>query len=72
MKFIVDHALGAEPMPGWLAALRGWAGTNVVALLVLGCGAYLLFHYISEFISVAHTQMQQSIGQRLIFDLRQQ
>lgn len=72
MKFIVDHALGAQPLPGWLAALTAWAGTNRVALLVLGCGAYLLFHYASEFISVAHTQMQQSIGQRLIFDLRQQ
>lgn len=72
MKFIVDHALGTQAMPGWLFAITGWVGTNRVALLVLGCGAYLFFHYASEFISVAHTQMQQSIGQRLVFDLRQQ
>jgi ABC-type multidrug transport system fused ATPase/permease subunit len=41
-------------------------------MLILGCAAYLIFHYTSEFISVGHTQMQQSIGQRLVFDLRQE
>jgi ABC-type multidrug transport system fused ATPase/permease subunit len=72
MKFIVDNALGSQPAPGWLASLTGFMSANRVALLMLGCAGYLFLHYASEFISVAHTQMQQSIGQRLIFDLRRQ
>jgi len=72
MKFIVDHALGSELASGVMVAVTGLFGDNRVAMLALGCAAYLVFHYASEFISVAHTQMQQSIGQRLIFDLRRQ
>lgn len=72
LKFIVDNALGSQPVPSWMNGLIGIFGSGTVAMLVLGCVAYLVLHYASEFISVAHTQMQQSIGQRLIFDLRQQ
>src|SRR4030095_15171860 len=72
MKFIVDHALGSEPASGMVADVIGFLGANRVAMLALGCVAYLVLHYASEFISVAHTQMQQSIAQRLVFDLRRQ
>ncbi len=72
MKFIVDHALGVSPASGLMAGIVDFLGANRVAMLSLGCAAYLILHYSSEFISVAHTQMQQSIGQRLIFDLRRQ
>src|SRR5262245_6248186 len=72
MKFIVDHALGSEPASGMMAGVISYLGANRVAMLALGCVAYLILHYASEFISVAHTQMQQSIGQRLVFDLRRQ
>lgn len=72
LKFIVDNALGSQPVPSWMNGLIGIFGSGTVAMLILGCVAYLVLHYASEFISVAHTQMQQSIGQRLIFDLRQQ
>ncbi len=72
LKFIVDHALGDHPTSGWLAGITGLFGSDRVAMLILGCVAYLILHYAAEFISVAHTQMQQSIGQRLVFDLRRQ
>src|SRR5215470_7025984 len=72
MKFIVDHALGGELASGLMAYAISFLGANRVAMLALGCAAYLVLHYASEFISVAHTQMQQSIGQRLVFDLRRQ
>src|SRR5215470_15709189 len=72
MKFIVDHALGSEPATGLMAKTIAYLGADRVAMLALGCAAYLVLHYASEFISVAHTQMQQSIGQRLVFDLRRQ
>jgi ABC-type multidrug transport system fused ATPase/permease subunit len=72
MKFIVDHALGDQPASGVMAGIVQFLGDNRVTMLVAGCAAYLIFHYASEFISVAHTQMQQSIGQRLIFDLRRE
>jgi ATP-binding cassette, subfamily B, bacterial len=72
MKFIVDHALGVQAASGWMQGVVEFLDGNRVTMLIVGCVAYLIFHYASEFISVAHTQMQQSIGQRLIFDLRQQ
>jgi ATP-binding cassette, subfamily B, bacterial len=72
MKFIVDHALGSAPASGWMASVVALFHANRVTMLVAGCVAYLVFHYASEFISVGHTQMQQNIGQRLVFDLRQQ
>ncbi len=72
MKFIVDHALGNQPASGWMVNIIELLNANRVMMLLAGCVAYLVFHYASEFISVAHTQMQQNIGQRLIFDLRQQ
>lgn len=72
MKFIVDHALGSQPATGWLAQLIAVLGGGRVVMLVFGCVCYLVFHYASEFISVGHTQLQQSVGQRLIFDLRRQ
>ena len=72
LKFIVDHALGSEPMPQWVTGFINLAGNTKFSLLFWGCAAYLFLHLLSEFISVAHTQMQVGIGQRLIFDLRQQ
>jgi ABC-type multidrug transport system fused ATPase/permease subunit len=58
LKFIVDHALGDHPTSGLLASITGFFGSDRVALLILGCVTYLILHYASEFISVAHTQMQ--------------
>ena len=72
LKFLIDHVLGTEPMPNWLAWVGNVFGSHKLSLLVLGCVAYLLFHLLSEFISVAHTQMQVGIGQKLIFDLRRE
>lgn len=68
LTFIIDYVVGANPRPGWMAPL----GESRLGLLVAGCAAYLFFHLLSEFISVAHTQMQVGIGQRLVFDLRQE
>jgi ATP-binding cassette, subfamily B, bacterial len=72
LKFIVDHALGNEPASGFLAGVVDSLGANRLAMLSLGCASYLVIHYSREFIAVTHTQMALSIGQHLIFDLRQQ
>jgi len=72
MKIIVDHVLGSQPMPGWMAAVFGAVGSHKLMMLLVGCLAYFIFNLVSEFISVAHTQMQVGIGQRLVLDLRQQ
>ena len=72
LKFIVDNVLSNHPLPGWLAGIVGVFGRGPIAMLALGCLVYLILHYASEFISVAHTQMQQNIGQRLVYDLREQ
>lgn len=72
LKFLVDQVLGSDPLPNWLASVGNVIGTQKLSLLLFGCVAYLVFHLLSEFISVAHTQMQVGIGQKLIFDLRRE
>jgi ATP-binding cassette, subfamily B, bacterial len=40
--------------------------------LAIGCGAYFAVQAISELMSGGHTQLQVTLGQRLVTDLRQQ
>ncbi len=72
LKFIVDHALGNAPSKGLFGGVIAFFNGDRMAMLIVGCIAYLIIHYSGEFISVAHTQIQQNIGQRLVFDLRRQ
>jgi ABC-type multidrug transport system fused ATPase/permease subunit len=45
---------------------------DVGTSLILGCAAYLFMNVASEFMSAGHTQLQVTLGQRLVVDLRQQ
>src|SRR5262249_61118047 len=70
LKFIIDYVLPtAAVWPDWMSPIVGAIGNDRMVLLVGGCAAYLVFHLLSEIVSVVHTQMQVGIGQRLIFDL---
>src|SRR5262249_17201265 len=72
LKFIIDYVLPAGRLPQWMSGIVAVIGESQLVLLIGGCAAFLIFHLLSELVSVVHTQMQVGIGQRLIFDLRQE
>jgi ATP-binding cassette subfamily B protein len=67
LKLLVDYGLRPDhPKPPHLPALDG------ETFLVVGCAAYLAVNAASELMSAGHTQLQVTLGQRLVVDLRQQ
>jgi ATP-binding cassette, subfamily B, bacterial len=67
LKLLVDHVLlrAGHALPMWPEL------TGELALAV-GCFAYLAVNGLSELMSAGHTQLQVTLGQRLVVDLRQQ
>ena len=65
LKFLVDDVLGAGGPKG------DARGLGAEYALLLGCLAYFLLHVLNEANAALHTQLQVSIGQRLVADLRQ-
>src|SRR5215471_25660 len=68
LKWIVDYVLRPDhgPAPSFLPAFE----TDTA--LIVGCCAYLLANGSAEVMSAGHTQLQVTLGQRLVADLRQQ
>ena len=69
LKVLVDNVLGTEPSPAWLLAWTGGAWSKG-ALLAAVCGAGLVIGVVSEAVSLAHTQLQVGIGQKMLFALQ--
>ncbi|HEX4352352.1 MAG TPA: ABC transporter ATP-binding protein, partial [Polyangiales bacterium] len=65
LKFLVDDVLSGRKAP-YVTQLGG-----PERALLVGCFAYLLLHILNEANSAFHTQLQVTIGQRLVLDLRQ-
>jgi ABC-type multidrug transport system fused ATPase/permease subunit len=71
MKIIVDNVLGNQAIPAWLApAINIFSLESKFSLLVAVCLAGLLVGLLSEFVSLAHTQLQVGIGQKMVLDLQ--
>ncbi|HKP56690.1 MAG TPA: ABC transporter ATP-binding protein [Polyangiales bacterium] len=67
LKLLVDYGLRPEhPRPSYLPAFES------ETFLMLGCAAYLAVNAAAELMSAGHTQLQVTLGQRLVVDLRQQ
>ena len=66
MKVLVDHALGADPAPGWIDALSGGERWSIVALAV---GAIVLLHGMLNLLAILQASLHTSVGQRISFDL---
>ncbi len=66
MKVLVDNVLGGAVLPAWAQVAAGKG-----ALLAAVCGAGLLLGVLSEFISLAHTQLQVGLGQRMLLQMQQ-
>jgi ATP-binding cassette, subfamily B, bacterial len=71
LKAVVDSVLGAHPLPSLVAGpAQALSGGNTTALLVVIVVAGLLLQLASEIVLMAHTQMQVSTAQRIVYDLR--
>lgn len=67
LKLIVDYVLQpTAPRPAYLPAF------SIETSLIVGCAAYLFMNASSDLMSALHTQLQVTLGQRLVVDLRQQ
>jgi ABC-type multidrug transport system fused ATPase/permease subunit len=68
LKWIVDYVLQPNRGPAPLHLPE----FGVETALILGCVAYLVANGAAELMSAWHTQLQVTLGQRLVVDLRQQ
>ncbi len=66
LKWLVDYVLTpGRAKPSFMPAL------DAPTALVIGCVAYLFVNAMSELMSAGHTQLQVTLGQRLVVALRQ-
>jgi ATP-binding cassette subfamily B protein len=71
LKAVVDNVLGGHPLPASIAApAAALSGGSAVGLLVVIVVAGLLLQLASELVLMAHTQIQVSTAQRIVYDLR--
>jgi ATP-binding cassette subfamily B protein len=71
LKAVVDSVLGGHPLPSLVAGpAQALSGGNTIALLVVIVAAGLLLQLASEIVLMAHTQIQVSTAQRIVYDLR--
>ena len=71
LKAVVDNVLGGHPLPASVAApAAALSGGSAVGLLVVIVVAGLLLQIASELVLMAHTQIQVSTAQRIVYDLR--
>src|SRR6185436_6645200 len=69
LKAVVDNVLGGHPLPPDVAApAQALSGGSATGLLAVVAG--LLLQLLSEVVLMAHTQIQVSTAQRIVYDLR--
>jgi ATP-binding cassette, subfamily B, bacterial len=71
MKVLVDHVLGTQPMPEWLASARQWMPWADTARGMLGwiVVAFLAIFVINSVAEVILTIAWVQVGQRMVFRL---
>jgi ATP-binding cassette subfamily B protein len=65
LKFLIDDVLSGH------SSLRLMDTLGTHGALVVACVAYFIVYMLNEFNAATHTQLQVSIGQRIVADLRQ-
>lgn len=72
MKILVDNVLGNQPPPAWLtAAINAFSLSDKFWLLIAVCLAGFIIGVLTQVFALSRTQLQVSIGQRMVFDLQQ-
>jgi subfamily B ATP-binding cassette protein MsbA len=70
LKIVFDYVFGSKRMPGWLAGVVGWIGTDKLSILnfaVLAVIAIAIFGAISSYFE---KYLTTSVGQWVMHDLR--
>jgi ATP-binding cassette subfamily B protein len=70
LKVVVDHVLGGEPAPAWLAAVLPDALLEPRTLLAAAVLAAVLFEAAAAALGFAQTYVSIDAGQRMVNDLR--
>ena len=70
LKVVVDHVLGHEPMPPWLARLAGGAGRSPVVLIVFAVLVGFLINFLGDALTVLDSFLNTTIEQNMVLDFR--
>jgi ATP-binding cassette subfamily B protein/subfamily B ATP-binding cassette protein MsbA len=71
LKALIDHVVGPEPLPAWLAGgLAPLVGDSRLRLLALVTVFGLAVQLLTQVVSAYHTQVMVETGQRMVLDLR--
>lgn len=70
LKIVFDYVFGSKRMPGWLAGVVGWIGTDKFSILNFAVVAVLLIAVIGALSSYFEKYLTTSVGQWVMHDLR--
>jgi ATP-binding cassette subfamily B protein len=70
LKIVFDYVFGSKRMPGWLAGIVGWIGTDKFSILNFAVLAVLLIAVFGALSSYLEKFLTSSVGQWVMHDLR--
>jgi ATP-binding cassette, subfamily B, bacterial len=70
LKMVFDYVFGAKRMPGWLAGVVGWIGTDKFSILNFAVLAVLVIAVFGAISSYLEKYLTTSVGQWVMHDLR--
>jgi subfamily B ATP-binding cassette protein MsbA len=70
LKMVFDYVFGSKRMPGWLAGVVGWIGTDKFSILNFAVLAVLLIAIFGALSSYFEKYLTTSVGQWVMHDLR--
>src|SRR3989440_6403964 len=70
LKIVFDYVFGSKRMPGWLAGVVGWIGTDKFSILNFAVLAVLVIAIFGALSSYFEKYLTTSVGQWVMHDLR--
>ena len=70
LKMVFDYVFGSKRMPGWLAGVVGWLGTDKLSILNFAVLAVIAIAIIGAISSYFEKYLTTSVGQWVMHDLR--
>lgn len=70
LKIVFDHVFGSKRMPGWLAGLVSWLGSDTFSILNFAVLAVIVIAIFGALSSYFEKYLTTSVGQWVMHDLR--
>src|SRR5438552_8232043 len=70
LKIVFDYVFGSKRMPGWLAGVVGWIGTDKFSILNFAILAVIAIAILGAVSSYVEKYLTTSVGQWVMHDLR--